>query len=111
MVRRGRQYLRQLSASGKDGDSHFPRLMGGEMRSVVGWSRIFADSECVCVLNTDAEQQLTVWATVDHGINPAGNAMTCLLSTDAAQEGEPVVAEGLNGSAGRITVPPAGFAV
>ena len=88
---------------------------------MVAWSRIFADQEYLCAVNTNAQQALTVWATVDHEINPlqtnlpGGNAalrnMTCLLSTNPAQKGSTVPIEPRNGSAIKITVPAAGFVV
>ena len=110
-LRRGRQYLRQVSATGSEGDFHYPQPLGGELHWVVAWSRIFANREYLCAINTDANQPLGVWGTVDHDLNPCGNRMTCLLSTDPAQKGLEVTVDNRNGSAVRITVPPAGFVV
>ncbi len=110
-LRRGRQYLREVSASGEAGDFHYPQPLGGELRWVVAWSRIFADQEYLCAINTDAEQTLHVWVTVDNALHPAGGHMRCLFSTDPVQQGTTVTVSARNGSALRISVPPAGFVV
>lgn len=108
-LRRGRQYLRQVS--GGDGDFHYPQPIDGQLRWVTAWSRIFADKEIVCAINTDASQPLTVWITVDYNLNSPGLTMTCLFSTEKAQKGEEVVTQGRNGSAIQVTVPAAGFVI
>lgn len=110
-LRRGRQYLREVSITGQDSDFNYPQPIGGELRWVVAWSRIFADSEYLCAINTDANKSLTIWATVDNSLNPPGGQMTCLLSTDSTQIGERVSIEMKNGSAIKINVPKAGFVV
>jgi glycosidase len=110
-LRRGRQYLREVSDTGHAGDFHFPRPLGGELRWVIAWSRQFAERELTCALNTDPNRALTVWVTVDHRLNPPGRTLTCLLSSDSSQTGTPAVVEARNGSAIAVTVPPAGFVV
>jgi glycosidase len=111
-LRRGRQYQREISGSGNDGDFVYPQPIGNELRWVVAWSRLFADSEYLCAINTDGDNPLTVWVTVDNGLHPAGaGSMSCLLSTDATQVGQTVNVEGKNGSAISITVPAAGFVI
>ena len=110
-LRRGRQYLREVSASGEDGDFHYPQPLGGALRWVVAWSRIFADREYLCAINTDAEQALHVWVTVDDALHSEGSQMRCLFSTDPAQQDRAVAVSARNGSAVRISVPPAGFVV
>jgi len=110
-LRRGRQYLRQVSPTGTEGDFHFPQPIGEELRWVVAWSRIFAGREYLCAINTDATQALTVWVTVDHGINPPGAQMVCLLATDSSELGTTVEVEEKNGSAVRLTLPAAGVIV
>ncbi len=108
-LRRGRQYLREVS--GTDGAFHFPQPIDGELRWVVAWSRIFAEKEYLCAVNTDTQNYLTVWITVDHNLNPPGRNMSCLYSTDSAQKDAEVIVAAHNGSAIQITMPPAGFAV
>jgi glycosidase len=110
-LRRGRQYLRQVSESGAESEFYYPQPLGGRLQWVIGWSRIFAEREYLCAANTDSYRPITVWVTVDHGLQPAGKQMVCLLSTDAPQVGGTTLVESRNGSAIRITVPPAGFVV
>lgn len=110
-LRRGRQYLRQVSASGADGDFYYPQPINGEMHWVVAWSRLFADQECLCAVNTDTHRPLTVWSIVDHHASPPGKEMRCLYSTDPGQRGSAVTVESRKGSSIRITVPPGGFVV
>lgn len=108
-LRRGRQYLREVS--GGDGQFHYPRPIGGTLRWVVAWSRIFADVEYLCAVNTDPDKPLKVTITVDHDLHPPGTSMGCLFSTDPDQKGQQVTVEPSNGSAIRVTVPAAGFVV
>jgi glycosidase len=110
-LRRGRQYLRQLSATGNDGEFFYPQPVGGELRWVVAWSRIFAESECLCAINTSLEHDFSVWAVVDRKLHPAGSAMTCRFSTSEAQVGMETTVEPACGASIRITVPAGGFVV
>ena len=111
-LRRGRQYLREVSSSGEDQDFYFPQPIADELKWVVAWSRIFADREYLCAINTDAERELEVWATVDSSLHPPGeNAMTCLLSSMPGQAGVEAAPHARNGSAIQISVPPAGFVI
>jgi hypothetical protein len=81
------------------------------MRSIVAWSRIFADHEVIAAVNTDPLLPQTAWVTVDAGLHPDGATMTCRYSTVRAQENATVPVENRNGRAVRLTVPPAGFVV
>lgn len=110
-LRRGRQYLRPISVTGNADDFHYPQPLGGQLRWVVAWSRIFADQEYLCAINTDAKKQLRVWVTVDADLKPTGKQLTCLFSTKSSQTGLKVPVKQKNGSAILITVPPAGFVV
>jgi glycosidase len=110
-LRRGRQYLREVSATGAGGDFCYPQPIGGRLRWVVAWSRIFGEQEYLCAVNTDVNQSLKVWAAVDRQINPPGKQMSCLLSTEPALKGSVATVEGTDRSALPITVPPAGFVV
>jgi glycosidase len=103
-LRRGRQYLRQISG---DGVSFGPP----GLRCLVPWSRLFADGEVVCVVNTDPLLSHTAWVTIDAGLHSPGSALVCRYSTDPAQEGGSVAVEARNGRAVLITVPAAGFAI
>ncbi|MFI5841937.1 alpha-amylase family glycosyl hydrolase [Catenuloplanes sp. NPDC051500] len=107
-LRRGRQYLREISGDG----THFgtPAPIGdGPMRSLVPWSRIFADHEVLCAINTDPFAARTAWVTVDALLHPPGTTLTCTFNTDQGLEGTTVRAEPRNGSAVQLTVPPGGF--
>lgn len=108
VLRRGRQYLREISAP-TDG-LHFgvPQLVGGQMRSVVPWSRILSDHEMVLAINTDYDQPKTAWVTIDHDLHKPGEKLTCIYSSDRAQIGQTVTVEARNGKAVLITVPAAG---
>jgi hypothetical protein len=106
-LRRGRQYLRQISGDGTR--FGYPQLFGGEMRSVVAWSRLFAGTEALAAINTDPDRPRTAWVTIDDDLHPHGAKMTCLFSTDRAQEGQTLDVEPRNGKAVELTVPPGGF--
>lgn len=110
-LRRGRQYLREISGDGV----HFglPEIIGtGPMRSVIAWSRLFASEEVLCGINTDPDQKLTVWVTVDSEIHPAGSKLGVLFSTKGGDVEKEVVVETRNGrSVVSITVPSGGVVV
>ncbi len=108
-LRRGRQYLREISGNGTD--FGLPRPVGGELRSVVAWSRILVDSEVLLAVNTDVDQPATAWTTIDAGLHAPGDSLRCLYSTDGAQIGQSLAVHARNGSAVRLTVPAAGFVV
>jgi glycosidase len=106
-LRRGRQYLREISGNGVD--FGVPHLMGDRLRSVVPWSRIFVDEEILLAINTDPDAAATAWVTIDDALHGAGDELRCLYSTDSAQVGQPVTVEARNGKAVRLTVPAGGF--
>ncbi|KAK5077549.1 hypothetical protein LTR70_009660 [Exophiala xenobiotica] len=77
-LRRGRQYLRDVSENGE----HFgpTRKWGeGRIKYLVAWSRLFADEEVLCVINTDPKDSQEAWITVDAEINPRGTEMRYLI--------------------------------
>jgi glycosidase len=108
-LRRGRQYLREISGDGVS--FGLPAPIGGPLRSIVPWSRVFADHEVVAAINTDPLLPRTAWVTVDAGLHADGATLTCRYSTDPAQEGLTTMVERRNGRAFRMTVPAAGFVV
>ena len=107
-LRRGRQYLRQISGNGID--FGFPRMIGNEIRSVVPWSRVFNETEMLLAINTDLAPR-TAWVTVDNSLHRAGDTLRCMYSTNAAQIGQTLTVEPRNGKAVQLTVPPAGFVI
>jgi glycosidase len=111
-LRRGRQYLRQISASGESGTFGYPHTIGGRMLSVVPWSRIFNGNELLLAINTDVDQPRTAWVTIDAALH-TGHAKTlqCLYSTDLEKIESLVQIEARNGKAVQITVPAGGFVI
>ena len=108
-LRRGRQYLREISGNGSD--FGLPRAIGSQLRSVVPWSRILDTSEVLCAINTDYYDATSAWVTLDDGLHAAGDQLTCLYSTDPAQIGTKLNVEARNGKAVRLTTPAAGFVI
>ena len=108
VLRRGRQYLRPISAPDDGVNFGLPRTIGGQMRSVVPWSRILSTKEMVLAINTDYDNSTTAWVTVDNDLHEAGDTLRCIYSTDATQIGQTVKVEARNGKAVLITVPTAG---
>jgi hypothetical protein len=111
VLRRGRQYLRSISAPDDGVRFNLPEMVGGQIRSLVPWSRIFNGKEVLLAINTDYDQPRTAWVTVDNELHWAGDGLKCLYSTDAAQIGQSVTVEARNGKAVLITVPAAGFVI
>lgn len=110
-LRRGRQYLRKVSATGNEGEFFYPQPVNGALRWVVAWSRIIAETECLCAINTSLEKELTVWAVVDHQLNPPGKRMKCVFSSSPDQESAETEVMPVSGSSVLITVPPGGFVI
>lgn len=110
-LRRGRQYLREISASGDEGSFGMPHMVGGQIRFVVPWSRIFNNQEIVLAINTDPDQAHTAWVTIDSTLHGLLGELTRLYSTDNDVSAPKVAVEPRNGRAIRITVPPAGFVI
>ena len=108
-LRRGRQYLRPISGDGQ----HFglPTLVGGQIHSIVPWSRILSETEILLVINTDADNAKTAWVTVDDSLHKQGDSLTCVYSTDPVQIGTQVQLESRNGLSAQVTVPAAGFVI
>ncbi|HEX2909664.1 MAG TPA: alpha-amylase family glycosyl hydrolase [Chloroflexia bacterium] len=108
---RGRQYLREISGPDNGVNFGIPQMFGGQIRSVVPWSRIFSDREILVAINTDYYSPRTAWITVDNELHHTGDTLTCIYSTDHSQEGTTVNVEARNGKAVLITVPAAGLVI
>lgn len=107
-LRRGRQYLRDISGDGL----HFgpPAPVGsGPIRSIVAWSRILDDEELVMAISTDPANEKAAWITIDNDLHGVGDLFACIYpQTSLTPEG---VVEARNGRSMFIRVPPAGFLV
>jgi glycosidase len=111
VLRRGRQYLREISG---DGTSFgLPRKIGERLESVIAWSRILDSMEMVLAVNTDPDNPRTAWVLVDASLHPPGSRLVCAYSTAPDQVGRilQVQSKGAGGSiaAVEVSVPAAGF--
>jgi hypothetical protein len=86
-------------------------MIGGVIRSIVAWSRLFSDREVLLAVNTDFASANTAWVTIDHALHATGEQLTCLYSTDPAQIEGTLTIEARNGRAVQLTVPAAGFVI
>jgi hypothetical protein len=110
-LRRGRQYLREISGNGVD--YGLPQMIGGDMRSVVPWSRILDRTEVLLAINTDTDAPRTASVVIDRDLHRPGATLRCLYSTDASDAGRSLtVAEKPDGKrVVALTVPAAGFVI
>jgi hypothetical protein len=83
VLRRGRQYLREISGDGV-GFGYPVIIGGGRMESVIAWSRIFNNVEIVCGINTDVDSARGVWVTVDSTIHAAGDVLAKIFPVDGS---------------------------
>lgn len=110
-LRRGRQYLREISANGEPGSFGLPRMIGGQIRSLVPWSRIFNNQEILLAINTDTDNTRGAWVTIDSALHAGPGELSCLYSTESGQVGGKVSIESRNGRAVMINVPAGGFVI
>ena len=106
-LRRGRQYLRPTSGDGVT--FGLPTGFGGPVCGIVAWSRILADREVVCAINTDPAAPREAWVTMDSGLHRAGDRLQELHSVPTGIDAGLTV-EPRNGSAVWVSLPPGGFA-
>ena len=110
-LRRGRQYLREISGDGE----HFglPYMIGDRILSVVPWSRIFNDREMLLAINTDCDDQRTARVIVDNYLNAEDSVFKCIYSTDMNQKGQEITVKrsGSNTTSVSLSVPAAGFVI
>jgi len=90
-LRRGRQYLREISGDGQN--FGLPRVIGERMLSVIPWSRLFDDQYLLVAINTDPDNQRTAWVDLEPELNPTGSRLTCLYSSAPAQIGQELTVE------------------
>jgi glycosidase len=109
-LRRGRQYLREISGDGQN--FGLPVILGDRMLSLVPWSRSFDDQNLLLALNTDPHQPRSAWVDLSINTNPAGKQLQCLYSTDAEQIGQRLtVKQAGDRSVVNLSVPAAGFVI
>lgn len=109
-LRRGRQYLREISGDGAN--FGWPYMIGGEIRSVVPWSRILDTQHVLCAVNTDVGAARSAWVTVDATLCSPGVSLRYLYSSDPAHVGQPAeVRQFPDRVAAWVTVPAAGCVV
>jgi glycosidase len=108
-LRRGRQYLRAISADGQQFD--LPRRIGDRMTSIVAWSRILSRRENLCAINTDLDATRQVWVTVDASLHQVGQEFRYAYSSAPALAGTTTSVAPLNGLAVQISVAPGGIAI
>ncbi|MCI0461061.1 MAG: hypothetical protein L0Z62_29280 [Gemmataceae bacterium] len=112
-LRRGRQILHQISADGV----HFgePRRLGDRMRSLVAWSRLFADQELLVALSTDEAQPVTAYSTVAPIFRVEGDQFQLIFWYAPKPVPPPPSSLTVERQGGlltvRMTLPPAGFAM
>ena len=109
-LRRGRQYLREISGDGQN--FGLPHLFGERMLSVVPWTRSFDDQHLLLAINTDPDQPRTAWVSLDPDEDPAGTRLTCLYSSSPGQVGQELTVRAIGDRAQvSLSVPAAGFVI
>ncbi len=111
VLKRGRQYLREVSANDNGVQFGLPAMVAGQIRYVVPWSRIFNGKEVLLAINTNYSQASSAWVTIDDTLHQDGELLTCIYSTDSRQVGQETKVEPRNGKAVLLTVPAAGFVI
>ena len=109
VLSRGRQYLREISGDGVN--FGLPKMFGTEIRSVVPWSRILDKQEIVVAINTNYNESVTAWVTIDNDLHDVGSSFSCIYSTDHNQIHSTLNVAALNGKSIQITVPAAGCVI
>lgn len=111
-LRRGRQYLREISEDGNTFWLPAPDKEG-TYQGLIAWSRLLERTECVCVINTHPTEACTAYVSLDdvrHGQEQA--PLQCLYSTDEQQIGQELLTrQSTDGIAVEITVPAGGTVV
>ena len=109
-LRRGRQYLREISGDGLN--FGLPHLIGGRMLSVVPWTRSFDDQHLLLAINTDPNTSRQAWVSLKLDEYPAGALLTCLYSRAPEQVGQVLTVQ-VSGDRALVSleVPAAGFVI
>lgn len=110
-LRRGRQYLRELS---EDGSTFWlPEPGEAPYQGIIAWSRLLDREEFLCAINTHPIETCTAYVSLDdarHGEEQA--SLRCIYSTDPKQIGQEIqVNASSNGNVVPISVPAGGTLV
>lgn len=112
-LRRGRQYLREISGNGTD--FGYPQGFGGKIQSIVAWSRIFNDNEVIVAFNTDMYNPITSWVVIDKSLHQPGDKFICIYSSnEKTKQGEVLSVETKKDNeiyALQLTLPACGFVI
>jgi len=86
-------------------------MLGGEIRSVVPWSRLMDRQELLLAINTDRNSARTAWVIIDHDLHEPGSTLCCLYSTLPGDIGRTMEVKSRPDDARvvQLTVPAAGF--
>jgi len=77
-LRRGRQYLHDISG---DGENFGPPVkLGDRLLAVVAWSRVMADHELLTVFNTDELQKHEMYVALNPNLRREGEELRLLFS-------------------------------
>src|SRR5262249_11149673 len=88
-----------------------PEMIGGQILSIVPWSRLLDDQEALLAINTDLSSTKTAWVTIEASLHKPGEKLNCVYSTDGAQIGKEASIEARNGLSVSLTVPGGGFVI
>jgi glycosidase len=112
-LRRGRQVLHQISGDGATFD--VPRSLGGRMRSLVTWSRLFIDQEVLVAINTDEANPVTAYSTVAPTFRIEGDQFPLIFWYSPKPATPPPSSMTVEHRSGllvvQMTLPPAAFAI
>jgi len=109
-LRRGRQYLREISADGEN--FGYPQMLGGKIISLIPWSRILDTTELLLAINNDCNNARVAWVPVDYCLHQEQERFMCLYATDPALIGQIVVVNLCSHrKAVHLTVPAHGFVI
>jgi glycosidase len=109
-LRRGRQYLREISGDGSN--FGLPTGYGRAIRSIIAWSRIFAHTEILLAVNTDLDEDRTAWVTVDGTLYEERDSFECIFDYDEEEvvpRRQVTSVERRNGNSVKLSVPRGGF--
>lgn len=105
-LRRGRQYLREISGNGSN--FGYPRIVSERLKSIVAWSRVLDREEILLAVNTDTENTTTAWVNVDASLNPADSTLRYLYPASNSAR-VPVQWDSSGRARVQLSLPPAGF--